>query len=75
MQFANFAPALTVSESGGQITISWPVPATGYALESQTNLASGGWISVGDVPTTNGGTLSVVLPASGPQQFFRLKKP
>ena len=74
-QFANFAPTLTFGESAGQITISWPAPATGYALESQTDFASGGWVSVGNVPTTNGSTLSVVLPASGTQQFFRLKKP
>ena len=74
-QFANFAPALAASESGGQLTVSWPAPSTGYALESQTNLASGGWILVSDVPATNGSELSVTLPSGGAQQFFRLKKP
>ena len=74
-QFANFAPIITVSESAGQITLSWPAPANGFVLESRTNLANGSWISAGNVPATNGGELSVDLPGGDTQQYFRLHKP
>ena len=74
-QFTNFfatPPILAISQSDGQITLSWTMPSTGFALESKTNLTTGGWISVSNVPATNGQTLSTTLPVTETQQFFRL---
>jgi hypothetical protein len=77
-QFANFfaaPPVLAIGQSGGQVTISWPAQSTGFALEAKTNLVTGGWISVSNVPATNGQTFSATLPISAAQQFFRLNRP
>lgn len=80
LQYTNFfaadaPPVLTARRSGAQLTLSWSAPATGFALESQTNLAPGDWMPVGTAAATNGETLSVTQSILGPQQFFRLKKP
>jgi Concanavalin A-like lectin/glucanases superfamily len=82
MQYTNFfsnpagaPPALGVSQSSGQIVLSWPLLSAEYHLQSSTNLLIDGWIPVADVPATNGETLSVTLSIAEEQQFFRLKKP
>ncbi|TAK98395.1 MAG: LamG domain-containing protein [Verrucomicrobia bacterium] len=80
-QFASFfavtsaPPVLAISQSDGYVTLSWPTQSAGFALESRTNLAPGDWLSVSNVPATNGQTISATLPVSATQQFFRLNKP
>jgi hypothetical protein len=69
-------PSLAVSQSRGQVTISWPASAIGYSLEFKTNIAPIAiWNPVGQTPVTSGRTLSVSVPTTETQQFFRLKKP
>ena len=62
------SPALNIAFSAGNIVLSWSGP--GYRLECATALAGTGtvWSSVP-------GTSLVMLPASGPQKFFRLVCP
>ena len=77
-QFASFPPAspiLSIGRSGGQLALAWPTSFTGYVLESKTNLASASWNPVNAPLLTNGSTISLTLPASGRQQFFRLRAP
>lgn len=61
-------PSLTITKSGGTVTLSWPVAATGYTLESTANLRNPSWSPVSGV-TGN----SVTVTASG-TVFFRLRK-
>ncbi len=78
LQFTNFLnapPILLASQSNEQITLSWSVNSAAYGVESRTNLAAGNWTMTNPVRVTNGESISVTLPASGLQQFFRLKKP
>ena len=64
-------PTLTVSAAGGQITLSWPLSAGAFSLQSNSAVNNpGGWSSVGVLPSTNGNVISVTLPMSGTQQFF-----
>lgn len=70
------APQFTVVRSGAQLTISWPAAATGYILESATNLVPPVvWQPVTTPPSAVGGQNSVSInTAVGQRQFFRLKK-
>jgi hypothetical protein len=69
------APQLAISRTGANATISWPAFASGYQLQFTTNLTTGvGWSAVTQTPSTNGNTISIVLPAAVPQEFFRLKQ-
>lgn len=68
-------PPLVLLLTGPNLAISWPAYASGYQLQSTTNLTAGaGWLPVTQTPSTNGSTISVIVSKSGPQEFFRLKK-
>ncbi len=70
------SPQLAISRSGTNVTVSWPVLASTYQLLSTTNLLPPvAWSTVTQTPSTNGNTVSVQMPISGRQQFFRLYHP
>jgi hypothetical protein len=69
------APQLTLIHSGVNVLLMWPTNATGFALQSTTNLVSPtGWTQVSPAPvilTTNN---VVTNSITGAQQFFRLQE-
>jgi hypothetical protein len=68
-------PQLTIALTDTNATISWPFYASGYQLQSTTNLtAGGGWLPVTQTPYTNGTAISLDIPMAGPQAFFRLEQ-
>lgn len=67
------APQVNLTLANTNLTVSWPAYASRYQLESSTNIVAGAWSAVPGTVATNGNTLSLVLPQSGPQEFFRLK--
>jgi hypothetical protein len=64
------APLLTVTFVGGQAIVSWPASATGWALQTNSNLATATW---GDYvgPVINN---SVTNSPSVGSLFFRLQQ-
>ena len=48
---------------------------TGYDLEQNANLATTNWLAVTNAPEVVGSEKQVVVPPSGTNSFFRLKKP
>ena len=61
--------------SGNTIQLAWPDSASGYVLESSTNLASPyGWVPVGLPVITTNGTQQVEVPATNSSLFFRLRR-
>jgi hypothetical protein len=63
-------PRLTVTRSGGSVTIAWPLNATGYTLECSDALPAVMWNPV------NGVVNNSVTVNTGPgNKFFRLSKP
>lgn len=66
---ATSPPLLSLTTSGGNVSISWPATAAGFTLQSSTNLGSTNWTSIST--TTN----LFITPASGNARFFRLFKP
>ncbi len=67
-------PSLTVSISGKQITLQWPANATGFTLQSTTNLEGGTWSAVSGTLTVANGLNNLTLPASAAQTYYRLKE-
>jgi hypothetical protein len=69
-------PTLSISQSDGGITISWPSTDTGFVLEQSASLARPiHWLSNTSVISDDGINLFVTLPATNSVQFFRLRRP
>jgi len=62
-------------ESSGldNVMISWPATATGFTLQTNTDLATANWGDYIGMVTSTNGTFSVTLPKSASSLFFRLK--
>jgi hypothetical protein len=72
---AEGAPEMSVSRSqGGALTIAWPAPGTGYALQSNPQLTINHWTNVPAKPQQAGDQMEVQLPAASGQFFYRLRK-
>ena len=68
-------PSLTISQDGsGNVTLTWPAAATGYGLESVSDL-NGTWSVVNAGVSTVGTNSVLTQPASTNQLYFRLHKP
>ena len=65
----NPPPALQIASAGGTAFVIWPAPATGYALQTTTNAATGPWVTL-----TGGIRASFVFtgPMTNAQSFYRL---
>lgn len=57
-----------------QTVIRWPVSADVYRLESRTDAATGTWTGVTNLPTVVDEQVAVILPPSGTQAYFQLRK-
>jgi glucose/arabinose dehydrogenase len=68
-------PALGIVREGATVHLLWPAPSTSYALESTTTLAAGSWSPVNATVLSANGQNRVIVNASGPRQFFRLRRP
>jgi hypothetical protein len=67
-------PQLSIVSTTTNVNLSWPLFAVNYQLQSSTNL-TGNWLPVLQTASTNGNQLTVTVPRSGTQQFFRLTEP
>jgi hypothetical protein len=78
LAFEFFSVPLSVSSSNASAVITWPIAPAGFELQSNTNLSSPGtWTTVATPVTvdTNASRNVVVIPMSGGNQFFRLRRP
>jgi len=65
------APWLSIVPAGpGQATISWTPPAPGFVLQESLSLSPAAWTN-----SPSGATNPVVVPATLPAKFYRLRKP
>ncbi|HVU28287.1 MAG TPA: LamG-like jellyroll fold domain-containing protein [Verrucomicrobiae bacterium] len=68
-------PRLSISSSGGNVVISWPLAQSNYQLQSTPDLTEPFWTGVSTSAVTNGNTWTVTLPIGPGTQFFRLMRP
>jgi hypothetical protein len=63
------------SLTGGNLEISWPAEATGFALEVKTNVSGPSvWEQVPTLPRTNDGRCWVELTPTGAYNMYRLRR-
>ncbi len=68
-------PPLTLVRSGTNVILTWPASATGFTLQSATNLASPVvWSAVSPLPVVVSGLNTVTNSISGPQKFYELSQ-
>lgn len=65
-------PTLRAALQGDALLLSWPLPALPYQLQ-QIGAFGETWQNVSQPPTTNAGEVSVSVPMSPTNQFFRLR--
>jgi uncharacterized delta-60 repeat protein len=66
-------PMLSIARANSSVIIRWPGTALNVQLRESTNLSlTNGWSVVGDARSTNNGSVSVTLSATGAGKFFRL---
>jgi autotransporter-associated beta strand protein len=70
------APVLTAAPAGtGVLTVSWPILAGGYQLESSSQLSPASWSTVTNVPSASSNRFSITTNTAGPIKFYRLHTP
>ncbi|MDB6027063.1 MAG: hypothetical protein JWM68_3286, partial [Verrucomicrobiales bacterium] len=68
-------PLLSVRRDGNDVVLSWPTNASGFVLQSTTNLTPlVNWIDSTDTPTIVGTELTVTNAVSENSRFYRLNK-
>jgi hypothetical protein len=67
--------AITFNSQLPTVTVSWPVSATNYVLQQNSDLTTANWTPVGASVSTNGPTLSVTISPPAGNLFFRLNSP
>jgi uncharacterized repeat protein (TIGR03803 family) len=69
----SFSPRLAIIATGPNVILTWSTNATGFILQSTTNLISPAvWTAVSPAPVVVNGQNTVTNPISGAQQFYRL---
>jgi hypothetical protein len=68
------APVIISDIVTNSLRLRWPQTSLNYQMESRNALNSGIWTLVTNLPTTLGGTNTLVLPLDSPAKFFRLKR-
>ena len=70
------APLLTITRSNSFAIVSWPDTAVAFRLENNTNLSiTNGWATAPQTRSTNAGQISITVPATTGNIFYRLKNP
>jgi hypothetical protein len=66
---------LTMIPSGANVILTWPTNATGFTLQSTTNLGSSAvWATNSPAPVVVNGQNTVTNLLSGPQRYYRLSQ-
>jgi hypothetical protein len=68
-------PQLAIGLSTQNVTLSWPVGAMSYVLESAPSLSAIAWDPVTNNPAIGPTQRSVQLPITSAAKFFRLRSP
>ena len=72
---ASDLPVLAISNSGSSTTLSWPLWASSFTLQSNVSLSGGNWQPVRAQPLTNDQQqLNITLPVSQSATYFRLAR-
>jgi len=65
---------MTITSSGKNVILTWPTNATGFTLQSTTNLAWPVWTTNLAAAVVVDSQNTVINPISSTQQFYRLSQ-
>jgi uncharacterized repeat protein (TIGR03803 family) len=68
-------PLIALSGVGTNITLSWPWPSVGFALQTSTNLAAADWLAFQGAISDNGLSNSLSVNSANGNLFYRLAHP
>jgi hypothetical protein len=71
-QLPTTTATVTVSRSGNNVVLSWPVAAAGFSVLSRPTITNSNWTVLTNAPTLVGNNWQVIVPTSSSAQFFRL---
>ena len=72
----NAPPSISLLSVGNLVTLGWPASATGFVIQSATNLTPPiVWAPVTNQTQQVGGELTVIVDTSTGQRYFRLSSP
>jgi hypothetical protein len=67
--------SMNVTASAGNVVLSWPVAAAGFAAQASADLSSArNWTTITNAPTLSGTNWQLTLPMSGAARFLRLAR-
>lgn len=67
---------LSQYRTNDSVVISWPDSAIDFQLEQNSDLSdTNGWVATPQTLVTNEGSISITVPISASNNFYRLKKP
>jgi hypothetical protein len=70
------APSLSISLSGTNVVLAWPLSAAGFVLESRSNLFPGAsWLSLSNGVVISGNSFALTTNSSAGAAFYRLHAP
>ena len=69
------APPVRTVRSGNNLTVSWPISAAGFVLESSPSLSPPNWQAVLTPPANDGVNFSITVVTMSGTGYFRLRKP
>jgi hypothetical protein len=76
LAWAFVAPTLSITKSGANATLTWPVYPAGFRVEATTNLISAIWNTNNfSSPVITNSLNSLILNVTNGQRFFRLRQP
>ncbi|MGP8198286.1 MAG: choice-of-anchor tandem repeat GloVer-containing protein [Limisphaerales bacterium] len=67
-------PQLAITRSGANVVLTWTNTATGFTLQSSTNLSAAAWSTNLPAPVVLNGQYTVTNPISGTQRFYQLSQ-
>ena len=66
-------PTLSIAQtSTNTLLFSWPTPTTAFLLQQKPSLATGGWVTLTNLPATTASKNEVLIPAPAATTFYRL---
>jgi hypothetical protein len=68
-------PNLSVTMSGPNLVMSWPLSAGNFVVQTNSNLSGTNWGTANYAISTNGANQSVIIPPPPGNLFFRLFRP
>jgi hypothetical protein len=75
LAFEFFSESLSISKSGTNVALTWPLYPAGFVADSATNLISPVWTNNLPSPIVTNGSNYILLNTTNATQFFHLRRP